>query len=178
MALVPYERRIAEYKDWLEAKRRWNDDLLVSEWFWPTPQSWSAYRSLCTPGGYLRPWVDSYYGDLNCVERDVKVTKDLFQVQLDVRHFKSYEIQVKVVGNSIKITGKHDKRPKVNGYIERQFERTYDLSNDFRIRDVTSSLSTDGILTVKAYPTVPPPSLAYVRNIPTYQTFRPSYLEN
>lgn len=125
MALVPYESRIAEYKDWLEAKRRWNDDVWANDWIWPSPAAWSNYRSLCTPNGYLRPWVDSYYGDLNCVERDVKVTKDVFQVQLDVRHFKSYEIDVRVVGNSIVIKGKHDKRPKVNGYIERQCMTIY-----------------------------------------------------
>lgn len=137
MALVPYESRIQEYKDWLEYKRRWNDDLTPSEWFYPTPSSWLAYRSLCSPNGYLRPWVDTYYGDLNCIERDVKITKDLFQVQLDVHHFKSYEIDIKVVGNSIVIKGKHDKRPKINGYVERQFERKYDLSSDFRIRDIS-----------------------------------------
>lgn len=177
MALVPYESRIQEYKDWLEYKRRWNDDLSPSEWFYPAPSSWLAYRSLCTPNGYLRPWVDTYYGDLNCIERDVKITKDLFQVQLDVHHFKSYEIDVKVVGNSIVIKGKHDKRPKVNGYIERQFERKYDLSSDFRIRDISSTLSSDGVLTVKAFPVLPAPTLAYIRNVPVYQTFRPSYLD-
>lgn len=183
MALVPYENRIREYKDWrewkdwVETKRRWDDDLTPTEWLWPTANTWSAYRAFCTRNGYLRPWVDTYYGDLNCVERDVKITKDQFQVQLDVHHFKSYEINVKVVGNTIVVKGKHDKRPKVNGYIEREFERKYDLSNDFRIRDVTSSLATDGILTVKAYPVVPAPALAYIRDVPVYQSFRPSYLD-
>lgn len=180
MALVPYENRIQsykDYKDWLELKRKWNDEYSYGDWLWPTPSSWSAYRSLTTPNGYIRPWVDTYYGDLNCVERDVKITKDVFQVQLDVRHFKSYEIDIKVVGNSIVIKGKHDKRPKINGYIERQFERKYDVSSDFRIRDISSTLSTDGILTVKAYPEVPAPALAYIRNVPVYQTYRPSYLE-
>lgn len=131
MALVPYESRIAEYKDWLEAKRRWNDDVWANDWILPSPTAWANYRSLCTPNGYLRPWVDSYYGDLNCVERDVKVTRDVFQVQLDVRHFKSYEIDVRVVGNSIVIKGKHDKRPKVNGYIERQCMTIYNFFCSF-----------------------------------------------
>lgn len=185
MALVPYENRIRNYKDWkawndwVEVKRRWDDDLAPAEWLLPTPATWAAYRDLCARNGYgyLRPWVDTYYGDLNCVERDVKINKDLFQVQLDVHHFKSYEISVKVVGNTIVVKGKHDKRPKVNGYIEREFERKYDLSNDFRIRDVTSAFSSDGMLTIKAYPVVPAPALAYYRDVPVYQTFRPSYLD-
>lgn len=52
----------------------------------------------------------------------------------------------------------------------------YDLSSDFRIRDVTSSFSSDGVLTIKAYPVIPAPALAYYRDVPVYQTFRPSYL--
>lgn len=158
MALVPYTRN-----DWL--------DLVA-----PTPASWFAYRSLCKANGYVRPWLDTYWTDLDCIERDVRVNKDIVQIQLDVHHFRSYEITVKVEGNSIVIRGKHDKRPKVNGYVERQFERRYDLSPDFRIRDVTSTLSSDGILTVKAYPTYPAITPS-VRFIPVTQTFRPSYLE-
>lgn len=183
MALVPYENRIRNYKDWkawndwIEVKRKWDDEVAPNDWILPTPATWIAYRDLLARNGYgyLRPWVDTYYGDLNCVERDVKITKDLFTVQLDVHHFKSYEITVKVVGNTIVVKGKHDKRPKVNGYIEREFERKYDLSNDFRIRDVTSAFSSDGILTIKAYPVVPAPALAYYRDVPVYQTFKPSY---
>lgn len=66
-------------------------------------------------------------------------------MQFDVHHFKPYEIEVKVVGNSIVIKVKRDKCPKVNRYIERQFERKYNskLSIGFRIRNFTSSLSSD-----------------------------------
>lgn len=156
MALVPYTRN-----DWL--------DLV------PTPATWSAYRSFCKSNGYVRPWLDTYtWTDLDCVERDIRINKDLVHIQLDVHHFRSYEITVKVEGNSIVVRGKHDKRPKVNGYVERQFERRYDLSPDWRIRDVVCNLSSDGILTVKAYPTYP---AITPRFVPVTQTFRPSYLE-
>lgn len=170
MALVPYESN-----DWLDFKRRyWGTEILPTD-LWPTPASWSAYRELCKRNGYVRPWLDTYtWTDLDCIERDVKITRDVFQVRLDVHHFRSYEITVKIEGNAIVIRGKHDKRPKVNGYIERQFERRYDLSSDFRVRDVTSTLSSDGILTVKAYPTLPAITPS-VRFVPVTQTFRPSY---
>lgn len=170
MALVPYENN-----DWLDFKRRYLGTEILPYDLLPTPASWSAYRELCKTNGWVRPWLDTYW-DLDCVEREVRINKDVFEVKLDVHHFRSYEITVRVIGNSIVVRGKHDKRPKVNGYVERQFERRYDLSSDFRVRDVTSTLSTDGILTVKAYPTLPAitPSVRYV---PVTQTFRPSYLD-
>lgn len=75
------------------------------------------------------------------------------------------------------VKGKHDRRPKTDGYIERSFERRYDLSNDFKIRDISSTFSSDGVLTVKAFPQLPAITPAYIRNVPVLQTYRPSYLD-
>lgn len=177
MALVPYDNS----SDWLDVKRRYFDTEIVPSDLWPSPSSWAAYRSYCNANGYIRPWIDSYWrrywDDLNCVERQVTINRDLFQVRLDVHHFKSWEITVKVVGNSIVVKGKHDRRPKTDGYIERSFERRYDLSNDFKIRDISSTFSSDGVLTVKAFPQLPAITPAYIRNVPVLQTYRPSYLD-
>lgn len=174
MAMVVYDN-----EEWLDFKRR--TEIMPSD-LWPTPFLWSVYRTLCDANGYVRPWVDvywrKYWDEINCVERTLIINKDLFEVQLDVHNFRSYELTVKVIGNLIVIKGKHDKRPKVNAYVERQFERRYDLSTDFKIKNISSTLSSDGILTVKAYPSVPAIQPAYIRNVPVLQTFRPSYLDN
>lgn len=169
MALVPYK---TPDEDWLEWKRR------ADSWLWPTPATWDAYRAFLRNRGYTAPYYDGlYWTDLDTQERQVQINKDGFKVCLDVQQFKSYEISVRVENNSIIIEGRHDKRPNVRGYIERKFTRRYDLSNEFKIRDVTSDLSSDGILTVKAYPAYPAIG-ATVKYIPVHQTFRPSYLDN
>lgn len=179
MALVPYKRPDDWWLDW---DRTWDRDWsLVPQpvrEFWPTPSSWEAYRQLCRENGYVRPWLDRrwHWTDLDGMERSARIDKDGFEVRLDVHQFKSYEITVRVENNTIIVEGKHDRRPNVQGYIERRFTRRYDLSSEFKIRDVSSNLSSDGILTVKALPAYPAIG-ATVKYFPVHQTHRPSYLD-
>lgn len=172
MSLVPYDNLYDN--DWLDFRRRvhFSTDILPKDLL-PTPASWAVYRNICSSTGSVRPWLDSNLGNLDGMEREVHVSSDIFQVSLDVRHFKSYEISVKVINNSIVIEGQHDKRPQIDGYVARKFERRFDLAKVFKIRDVNSTISSDGVLTVTAYPEYAASSS--VRHIPVVQTFRPSY---
>lgn len=79
--------------------------------------------------------------------------KDGFKVSLDVQHFEPHEISVKVVDNCILVEAKHEERSEGDkSYVSRQFSRRYVLPEDYNIKDVVSTLSADGILTVKAPP--------------------------
>lgn len=94
--------------------------------------------------------------------------KDGFQMCLDVRQYQPNEISVKTVNNSIIVEAKHEEKPDKDGYISRQFTRRYVLPERYRAEDVISSLSSDGILTVKA---TPPPTIAgNTRHIEIQQT--------
>lgn len=94
--------------------------------------------------------------------------KDGFQMNLDVRQFKPNEISVKTVDNSIIVEAKHEEKQDADGYISRQFTRRYVLPERYRAEDVESSLSSDGILTVKASP--PPAIMGNIRHIEIQQT--------
>jgi HSP20 family molecular chaperone IbpA len=72
------------------------------------------------------------------------------QVCLDVAQFKPNEITVKTVENSIIVEGKHEERQDDHGYISRQFTRKYLLPKDYDPNTVVSSLSSDGVLSIKA----------------------------
>ncbi len=76
--------------------------------------------------------------------------KDGFQVCMDVTHFKPNEISVKTVENQVIIEGKHEERQDDHGFISRQFNRRYLLPKDYDPNTITSTLSSDGVLTVKA----------------------------
>lgn len=76
--------------------------------------------------------------------------KDGFQVSVDVQQFKPSEIIVKTVDNMVVIEGKHEEREDDHGIISRHFVRRCPLPEGYDPNDVTSSLSSDGILTVKA----------------------------
>lgn len=82
--------------------------------------------------------------------RNTRSDEDEFQLSLDVEDFKPEEISVKTVDNSIEIEGTHEEREDGQGFISRHFRRRYQLPDDFDINKVSSALSSDGILTVKA----------------------------
>lgn len=76
--------------------------------------------------------------------------KDKYQVCLDVQQFAPDEISVKIVGREIVVEGKHEEKEDEHGFISRHFVRKYVLPEDYKPEDVTSSLSSDGVLSVMA----------------------------
>lgn len=75
-----------------------------------------------------------------------------FKVSMDVAHFTPEEITVKAVDNTIVVEGKHEEREDDYGLISRQFQRKYQIPEQFDVQQVISSLSSDGVLTIKAPP--------------------------
>lgn len=117
-----------------------------------------------TPGGYKRNWIHkSPCGAGQCPGRKIgnekavatTMGKDGFQVCVDVHQFAPNEITVKTVNNSVVIEGKHEEKQDDEGFVSRHFVRRYQLPKEYDVQQVVSSLSSDGVLTVKA----PPPAL-------------------
>lgn len=107
-------------------------------------------------------------------KENYSVGKDGFQVCMDVSHFKPNELTVKTVGNEVVVEGKHEEREDDHGYISRQFVRKYQLPKGYEAKDVISTVSTDGVLTVKAPP--PPKALKNNERIVQIQQTGPAYL--
>lgn len=148
----------------------WEDPLrhhrnLMAE-FWKDP--FDFISPIQRYAGYRVPTIN-YWEE----EKYVSNPKDGFQVSLNVEHFAPNEINVKVVDNSILVEAKHEERAE-NGqsYVSRHFTRRYVLPDEFNINDVVSTLSSDGILTVKAPPKEIDPQ--NVRNINIQQTGSPA----
>ncbi|KAM5132579.1 alpha-crystallin B chain isoform 2-T2 [Mantella aurantiaca] len=78
----------------------------------------------------------------------MRLEKDKFSVNLDVKHFSPEELKVKVSGDFIEIHGKHEERQDEHGYVSRDFQRRYKIPLDVDPLSITSSLSPDGVLTV------------------------------
>jgi len=88
---------------------------------------------------------------ISCISlTQVQNTDKDFHVNLDVSHFSPEEISIKTVDNRVIIHGKHQEKQDEHGFIERQFKRTYVLPNDVDPNTVKSSLSADGVLSIKA----------------------------
>jgi crystallin alpha B len=73
-----------------------------------------------------------------------------FKVCMDVQHFKPEEIKITSKDNRVSINARHEERPDEHGFIMREFTRSYVLPKDVDPKQVTSSLNSHGVLTLKA----------------------------
>lgn len=92
------------------------------------------------------------------------IGKGGFQLCLNVQNYLPSEIGVKTVDKSIVVEAKHEERQDDHGYVSRQFTRRIDLSEGINVEGVVATLSTEGILTIKA-----PPAEGNVRQVQVQQ---------
>lgn len=77
--------------------------------------------------------------------------KEKFQVKMDVQHFKPEEITVKISeNNTVVIEAKHEEKTDEKGFISRQIIRRFIIPEGHDFKQIASSLSSDGILTITA----------------------------
>lgn len=72
------------------------------------------------------------------------------QVILDVQQFSPHEITVKTIDNHVVVEAKHEEKQDEHGYISRHFVRRYVLPPSHDLVNITSTLSSDGVLTITA----------------------------
>lgn len=116
-------------------------------------------------GYYPRNLWNNFEG----LEKKSHIGKDGFEVILDVEHFLPNEITVKTEDHSILVHAKHEEKKDDHGYISREFIRRYELPSGFKPEDTTSSLSSDGVLTIKC-PRPPAIEGSNIRHIQIQQT--------
>ncbi|XP_038609862.1 alpha-crystallin B chain [Tachyglossus aculeatus] len=107
------------------------------------PTSFPALSSYYLRPSFLRPssWIDTGLSEM-------RLEKDKFSVNLDVKHFSPEDLKVKVLGDVIEVHGQHEERQDEHGFISREFHRKYRLPADVDPLAITSSLSSDGVLSV------------------------------
>ncbi|XP_064556836.1 heat shock protein 22 [Drosophila montana] len=77
------------------------------------------------------------------------IGKQGYQVCLDVSDYKPNELTVKTVNNSVVIEGKSEQQEDdQGGYSSRHFLRRFALPEGYEADKTTSSLSSDGVLTI------------------------------
>lgn len=99
---------------------------------------------------YYRPWADLFHDEDDGGWSVVKNDKNQFHVSLDVQQFKPDEVSVKIVDNYIVVEGKHEEKEDDHGVISRHFIRKYLVPEQCDADKASSSLSSDGILTITA----------------------------
>lgn len=98
--------------------------------------------------GYLRPWrnLAAAESGVSAIQTD----KNEVRINLDVQQFKPEELKVRISDGFIVVEGKHEERSDQHGFISRQFTRRYKIPENVDEAAITSNLSSDGVLTLKA----------------------------
>lgn len=107
----------------------------------------SRKTDLKSPMKYYRPWAEflrKNEGGASIVVAD----KDKFRVNLDVQEFKPDEISVKVVNRFVIVEASHEEKEDEHGWISRRFMRKYIIPEQCDIDQVSSKLSSDGVLSI------------------------------
>merc|ERR1711976_707253 len=109
------------------------------------------------PRKWMLPSLDPKLGELDLFghgsDHEVIRVKDddkQLEVSLDTSHYRPDELHVHVNDGFITIDGKHEEK-SADGkkMLTRRFQRKYTLPKGARAEDVTSNLSSDGVLVVK-----------------------------
>ncbi|XP_076620281.1 protein lethal(2)essential for life [Colletes latitarsis] len=124
------------------------------------------------PSSYYRPWAD-WLRTSEAGASTVQADKDKFQVVLDVQQFEPEEIDVKVVDNFVVVTANHEEKRDEHGWISRKFVRKYTIPEQCDIDQVSSKLSSDGVLTIIA-PRKDQPKIENERVIKIEHTRKPA----
>nr|AXN72715.1 heat shock protein 17 [Physella acuta] len=110
-------------------------DELINPWDLRTPM---MYRdgSLANLSGRL--------GD-----SEIQNTDKEFRIRLDLRHYSPEEVKITSDNQKITITAKHEEKQDNHGFVSREMTRTYSLPDDVDPKSVTSSMNSQGTLSIK-----------------------------
>ena len=79
------------------------------------------------------------------------VQNNRYNVNLDVRHFDPSEISVKVEDNSIKVSGKREKKSEDGKHYEfREYQQHFTVPDNVNVEELKSQLDQKGILRIEA----------------------------
>ncbi|ESO93850.1 hypothetical protein LOTGIDRAFT_104895, partial [Lottia gigantea] len=78
------------------------------------------------------------------------LNKKEFEVNVDVHHFESENIHVKLSNNRLTISGKHESKQDEHGYVSREFSREFTVPENVDAETMTSSITEEGVLVIRA----------------------------
>lgn len=122
-------------------------DNSINDFVWPA-LDWAL--ELNRPA--KKPKIEEKDKQSNCKSL-VKCNDNKFTVKLDVSHFKPEEIEVKLVDNCLIVHGKHEEKMEdgeTQGWVSREFTRRYLVPEECQFDKMTSTWSSNGVLTVEA----------------------------
>lgn len=149
------------FPNWTQPRRIFSQDFGLPPLLEPSDLDWLEWAKKrldsCTKGPLLSPFSGQHLAlnqsDLTQLTggvSEVRTGKDVWKIQLDVKHFSPEEITVTAKEGYLLISGKHEERQDERGSVSRCFTRKYKLPQGLDLQHICSSLSPDGLLYVEA----------------------------
>eukprot|EP00088_Acartia_fossae_P066491 TRINITY_DN8249_c0_g1_i3.p1 TRINITY_DN8249_c0_g1~~TRINITY_DN8249_c0_g1_i3.p1 ORF type:complete len:219 (+),score=108.42 TRINITY_DN8249_c0_g1_i3:35-691(+) len=109
------------------------------------------------PRRWMLPSLKSELRDMDLFkEKDsevirVKEDEKKMEVSLDTSQYRPDELKVSIAGGAVTVEGRHEEKAEDGSrMVSRQFVRKYSLPQATRPEQVTSNLSSDGVLVITA----------------------------
>ncbi|KAE9418891.1 hypothetical protein Angca_008233, partial [Angiostrongylus cantonensis] len=92
---------------------------------------------------------------IHATDESLTATMDVSQFAADDLKVGTCQLQVSVIGQFIVVEAKHPEKADEFGFIERHFIRKFNLPRNVQPEGVSSNLTSDGTLTIQAFPLKP-----------------------
>ncbi|XP_026153670.1 heat shock protein beta-1-like [Mastacembelus armatus] len=155
------------FPNWTQPSRIFAQDLGLPPFLEPIDIHWIdwAKRRLASsswPGFTQTPLLPPFTGHYPTAQNqkglrqltsgvsEIQTGHDSWKITLDVNHFSPEEITVTIKQGYLHISGNHEERQDEHGLVSRCFTRKYKLPQGVDLQHISSSLSSDGVLSVEA----------------------------
>ncbi|XP_059138767.1 heat shock protein Hsp-12.2-like [Physella acuta] len=83
-------------------------------------------------------------------DSEIQNTDKEFRIRLDLRHYSPEEVKITSDNKKITIKAKHEEKQDNHGFVSREMIRTYALPDDVDAKSVTSTMNSQGTLSIRA----------------------------
>ncbi|BFZ21838.1 hypothetical protein BsWGS_24875 [Bradybaena similaris] len=83
-------------------------------------------------------------------ESEVQNTDKELRIRLSLPHYKPEEVKITSDNKRVTVTAKHEEKEDKHGYVSREMTRIYTLPPDVDPKSVTSTMNSQGTLSIRA----------------------------
>ncbi|KAM4635234.1 heat shock protein beta-1-like [Polymixia lowei] len=155
------------FPNWTQPSRIFEQDFGLPPFLEPSDLNWIDWAkgrlaSFSWPGYTHSPLLTPFSGHPPAVSSqrlqrqlsggvsEIRTGEGSWKINLDVNHFSPEELTITTKEGYLEISGNHEERQDKHGSVSRCFTRKYKLPQDMDLQHISSSLSSDGVLSVEA----------------------------
>uniref|UniRef100_A0A3P9MGX0 Heat shock protein, alpha-crystallin-related, b15 n=1 Tax=Oryzias latipes TaxID=8090 RepID=A0A3P9MGX0_ORYLA len=149
------------FPNWTQPSRIFAQDFGIPPFLEPNDLDWLDWAkkrlaSFSWPGYTQSPLLAPITPDQKSLRQltsgvsEVRTGQNSWKINLDVNHFSPEEISITTKDGYLQISGTHEEKQDEHSLVSRCFTRKYKLPQGVDLQHISSSLSSEGMLSVEA----------------------------